>query len=186
MSGGPEGVIIEINWRATRVRTRAGDLVVVPNGVLAKSVVANHYWPSPAHAVGVGVTFGNDVNPTIATEILLEAGRALPLALETPAPSVCLLSAGPLGIAYELDFYVGDYVDGPAAVSDALREIWSAAARRDVTFATPRQEIVVNRTAEPIQSVYPPKDASRPTATEPGVRGGGPPAATIAASRSPA
>jgi small-conductance mechanosensitive channel len=147
IAGGAEGQILEINWRATRLKTRAGDLVVVPNGVLARSVVANHYSPSGTHLVSVSVTFGSEVDPNIATRTLLEAGRRLPLALDHPAPSACLLSAGPLGIAYELDFYVADYVDVPQAASDALREIWHAAARQGIALATPHQKISLERTA---------------------------------------
>ncbi len=37
-----EGQIIEIDWRATRVRTYANDLVVIPNSVIAKAIVTNH------------------------------------------------------------------------------------------------------------------------------------------------
>jgi small-conductance mechanosensitive channel len=42
MAGDVEGQVIEINWRATRLRTLANDIVVIPNSVVAKAVVTNH------------------------------------------------------------------------------------------------------------------------------------------------
>jgi small-conductance mechanosensitive channel len=164
VNGSAEGQILEINWRATRLKTRAGDLVVVPNSVLAKSVVTNHYWPSRTHLVAIGVTFGHEVDPDVAADILLQAGRGLPLSLADPAPSVFLLSCGALGIVYELDLYVADYVDGPQVTSAALRQIWHEAKKRGVTLAIPSQEILLDRAVEPSGSTSPGRARSRRSA----------------------
>ncbi len=45
VDGGNEGQVIEINWRATRVRDRNGDTMVIPNSQIAKSRVTNHSLP---------------------------------------------------------------------------------------------------------------------------------------------
>jgi small-conductance mechanosensitive channel len=135
ISGGPEGEIIEGNWRATRLRTRAGDLVVVPNGVLAKSVVTNRDWPSRVHAANAVATFGHDVDPDHATRVLLEAAQDQSLDLADPPPSVSMLSWGPLGISYSLDFYVTDYADAPGMTNKVLRAIWRAAKKNGLSFA---------------------------------------------------
>jgi hypothetical protein len=37
VDGGNEGQVIEINWRATRIRNRSGDTTVIPNSQIAKS-----------------------------------------------------------------------------------------------------------------------------------------------------
>jgi hypothetical protein len=42
MNDNVEGQIIEIDWRATRIRTFANDMVVIPNSVIAKAIVTNH------------------------------------------------------------------------------------------------------------------------------------------------
>lgn len=135
ISGGPEGEIIEGNWRATRLRTRAGDLVVVPNAVLAKSVVTNRYWPSRIHAASAVVTFGHELDPDHATEVLLEAAQDQSLDLADPPPSVSMLSWGPLGISYSLGFYVADYADAPGTTDKVLRAIWHTAKKRGLSFA---------------------------------------------------
>jgi small-conductance mechanosensitive channel len=38
---GVDGQVMEINWRATRLRTGANDMIVIPNSMVAKTVVTN-------------------------------------------------------------------------------------------------------------------------------------------------
>jgi small-conductance mechanosensitive channel len=143
IAGVGEGQILEINWRATRFRTRAGDVLVVANSVLAKAVATNHYRPSRSHVVSARVTFGFDVDPALASAVLLAAAEDLPMALRLPPPAVLLLTFTELGVAYELDFYIADYAEAPQALSDALRRIWSRAAEKGIAIATPRRAVAL-------------------------------------------
>ena len=48
-----EGRVIDVNWRATRIRNRDGDLIVIPNGQLANATITNYDQPSaPASREG--------------------------------------------------------------------------------------------------------------------------------------
>ena len=145
---GAEGQILEINWRATRLRTRAGDLIVIPNSVLSKSVVTNHYWSSTMSVTNVAVTFAHEIDPDICQDLLLAAARSVDLALNDPAPSVSLLSSGLLGITYQLSLHIADYLDASAVTSRALHAIWSETKKRGIVFATPHQEIFLEPTRE--------------------------------------
>jgi small-conductance mechanosensitive channel len=48
-SGDIVGEVIEINWRAVRLRTKDGDLVVIPNGQLGKGIIHNYSQPTRLH-----------------------------------------------------------------------------------------------------------------------------------------
>lgn len=147
ISGGPEGQIREINWRAARLKSRTGHLIAIPNSILAKSVVTNRSRPATEHLVSVDMTFSHVIDPDAVTEILVEAAHALPLALPDPAPSVYLLSSGDLGITYELDFYIKDFADVPFAISEALRQISRRCRQRGVSPAVPRRELYQGKPA---------------------------------------
>jgi len=58
-----EGIVSDIQWRVTTVRTAANSVVVVPNAKLAESVVTNLSRPTPDLVVRVpfAVGFGNDL-----------------------------------------------------------------------------------------------------------------------------
>ena len=44
--GGQDGIVSEITWRATKMRTKAGNFVVVPNSMLAKDTITNYCEPT--------------------------------------------------------------------------------------------------------------------------------------------
>ena len=40
--GGQDGMVSEVTWRATKMRTKAGNFLVVPNSVLARDTITNY------------------------------------------------------------------------------------------------------------------------------------------------
>jgi small-conductance mechanosensitive channel len=44
--GGQNGLVSEITWRATKIRTKAGNFVIVPNSVLARDTITNFSEPT--------------------------------------------------------------------------------------------------------------------------------------------
>src|SRR5271163_1853494 len=42
LEGGAEGEVVEMNWRSTRIRNSANDIVIVPNSAVAKLRIQNH------------------------------------------------------------------------------------------------------------------------------------------------
>ena len=42
LEGGIEGQVIQVNWRSTRLRNAANDVVVIPNSAIAKMRIQNH------------------------------------------------------------------------------------------------------------------------------------------------
>ena len=44
--GGENGLVSEITWRATKIRTKAGNFVIVPNSALARDTITNYCEPT--------------------------------------------------------------------------------------------------------------------------------------------
>lgn len=63
LEAGEEGIVSDIQWRVTTVRTNTNSVVVVPNAKLAESVVTNLSRPTPDIVVRVpfAVGFGSDL-----------------------------------------------------------------------------------------------------------------------------
>jgi small-conductance mechanosensitive channel len=136
IQGDPEGQIIEINWRATRLMTPVRDMVVIPNSNIAKAVVANHSRLNHHHLVTLLIPFPQTVSPNKIDEIVLASAAAVPAVLKDPAPALSMTGIANLGIMYEFDFYVSDYIDGFAAKNDILRRIWEKALHNGIEFPT--------------------------------------------------
>jgi small-conductance mechanosensitive channel len=82
LESGDEGYIDDIKWRATRIRTLPGNIVLIPNARLAQNIVTNYHLPDKYMAVLVqmGVHYSSDlerVEEVITDEarrVLAEAG----------------------------------------------------------------------------------------------------------------
>src|SRR6266487_2463789 len=44
--GGTDGVVCEVTWRATKLRTKQGNFVVVPNSTVSKETITNYSEPT--------------------------------------------------------------------------------------------------------------------------------------------
>jgi small-conductance mechanosensitive channel len=75
LEGGEEGFVTRVGWRSTWIRTRPGNLVVVPNSKLASSIILNTSLPAPdmAFLVQVGVHYDSDLERV--ERVTLEVGR---------------------------------------------------------------------------------------------------------------
>jgi small-conductance mechanosensitive channel len=59
-----EGYVVDIGWRATRIRELPGNIIMIPNGKLSQAIVTNYYAPDKELAVLVqaGVAYGSDLS----------------------------------------------------------------------------------------------------------------------------
>lgn len=86
LENGEEGYVTDVNWRNTTIRTRPdGNLVVVPNSLMASSILKNYSLPEKSLWVSliVGVSYDSDlehvekVTLEVAREVLVEAEGGL-------------------------------------------------------------------------------------------------------------
>jgi small-conductance mechanosensitive channel len=86
-----EGKVSQVTWRATKLLTRAGTYVIVPNNNISKESIINYSEPVlPVRLwVDVGVTYNKTPNEVKAA--LMEAIGQAPLALKSPAPDILLM-----------------------------------------------------------------------------------------------
>jgi len=75
LDSGQEGTVDDVAWRTTTLRTSVDNLVIVPNGKLAQSIVTNYKLPVGAVAVLIyfGVTYSSDLDQV--ESVTLDVGR---------------------------------------------------------------------------------------------------------------
>ncbi|MGW2208737.1 mechanosensitive ion channel family protein [Streptomyces sp. NPDC001781] len=86
LSSGEEGYVVDINWRQTTVRQLSNNLVVIPNGQLAKTNMTNFTRPEQELTVLVqaGVSYDSDlehvekVTMEVVDEVMTEITGAVP------------------------------------------------------------------------------------------------------------
>ncbi len=140
-TGDTEGVVVDLNWRTTRVRTRTGDLIIVPNSELAGAAVVNYSSPDRLHRVTVDLQVAYVSPPTLAVDMLLDAARGVRGVLSEPAPRVRLTNISDPVVDYAVDMWIDDYEIEPMVRSDFGRLVWYQSHRHDVPLPNPAQDL---------------------------------------------
>lgn len=137
--GNYEGLVSQITWRATRLRTKTGDFVVVPNSIVSKEAIINYSEPaSPTRLfVDVGASYASPPNQVRA--VIADAIADAPLALQSPPPEVVLLDFGDSAMIYRAKFWVADYAADDAARDQVRTGIYYAFRRSGIEIPYPIQ-----------------------------------------------
>lgn len=72
LEGGQEGVVEDITWRTTRIRTISNNLVVIPNSKLSQSIVMNYSMPEKPMVIPIAVSVSYSSDPDRVEKILME------------------------------------------------------------------------------------------------------------------
>lgn len=153
---GHEGEVVDINWRTTAIQTRAGHLVYVTNGAMAKAEIANYSRPRPAEAHDLFIGVAYDHAPGEVREVLLAALKATPGLLQEPPPNVFVHDYGDFAIQYRLRLWYDDPWALPRLKDGVLTRAWYHLRRsgmgipfpiRDVRLTTVAADAVGERAA---------------------------------------
>ncbi len=149
--GEREGQVYEITWRATKLRTKAGQFLIVPNSVIAKDPVLNFSEPTvPTRIeVEVGASYGSP--PNAVKRALLEAIANAPLVMRSPEPQVVIEAFGGSAIEYLAQFWIEDYAADRTALDQVRTNIWYTFRRHNIEIPWPIQ-IQYERDEEPVRT----------------------------------
>ena len=93
------GVIEDISFRVTRVRTFDNELLTVPNSLLTEGVIKNPVaYDTLRLSIGFGIGYEDDIRE--ATEIIVEEAKNHPEILDDPAPVVHMGTKDALADSY--------------------------------------------------------------------------------------
>jgi len=134
-----EGRVQEITWRATKLRTKDGEFLIVPNSVVSKDPVLNYSEPTVANSVSVEVGVSYLTPPNDAKAAILAAVVNAPLALDAPAPQVLVGDFGDSSVDYVAYFWVEDYELEREARDQVRSNIWYEFRRRNIEIPYPIQ-----------------------------------------------
>lgn len=131
------GQVIEINWRAIHLKTYLGELVVVPNAILAKESFSNYSRPTRMHNVVVTLGFSYDDAPNKVRAILLDLLDGTPGIMIDPPATVRVTGYGDFAVDYEVIFFVEDYRRMHDVRDAFMTKVWYAARREGISIPFP-------------------------------------------------
>ena len=104
-----EGRVTEVTWRATKLRTKSGNFVIVPNNIVAKEAITNYSEPLVPTRIEVEVGASYLSTPGDVKRAILEAIGNVPRVLKSPPPDALLHAFDASAITYRARFWIDDY-----------------------------------------------------------------------------
>lgn len=135
--GSHEGQVTEVTWRATKLRTKMGTLVVVPNSSVAKEAITNYSEPSVPTRIWVDVGAPYGVPPNEVREALQAAMRRVSRVLSSPPPDVLFHDFGESALVYRARFWIDQFEFDESAREEVRTAIFYEFHRRGIEIPWP-------------------------------------------------
>jgi small-conductance mechanosensitive channel/CRP-like cAMP-binding protein len=111
VANGITGMVTQITWSDTHLRTLDDRMVVIRNSRLVELQLINYNAPTRAFQARLKIVVGYEAPPERVAAILETAMRAVAAVPAEPKPYVVIEELTENGVAYALYYYVADYPD---------------------------------------------------------------------------
>lgn len=134
-----DGQVSEITWRATKIRTKSGNFVVVPNSTLSKDTITNYSEPTVDTRLEVEVGASYDAAPNFVKTTILNALRDDPMVRSTRPAEVLLVDFAASSVTYRVRAWTTDF-SNDEKMRDRMRSaIYYAFKRAGISIPYPIQ-----------------------------------------------
>ncbi|MEM6840037.1 MAG: mechanosensitive ion channel domain-containing protein [Cyanobacteria bacterium P01_C01_bin.120] len=135
-----EGEVLEVNWRAVRLKTPDYDVVIIPNGVLGQETIYNYTLLYPLHGDRITFTFSNEEPPNRVIPVLRAAALAVEGILPDPEPEVRPLKFGDYQAEYEVQYCIADFTNASTIQGKFITNVYYAAKRHQLKLPIPAEK----------------------------------------------
>jgi small-conductance mechanosensitive channel len=115
LSSGEEGYLVDIDWRASRLRQLSNNTVLVPNAKLSQSIITNYHLPDQELAVVIeaSVDYASDLDRVekIATDVARDVMQNVPGGVPGFEPFVRYHTFGDPGVGFSVILRAQEFVD---------------------------------------------------------------------------
>jgi len=147
---GVEGVVQEVQARATLIKTWDGFLVVIPNAsIYTEKVTVYNAYDARRTSVQFGIGLRDDL--TEARRLIVEAARSVDEVLEKPAPSAICVGFGPSSVTVSARWWTDSKRSDDVAVRDrVVPAIKDRLLENGIEIAYPTQHILFHDQTEEV------------------------------------
>ena len=149
LSSGEEGYLVDIDWRASRLRELSNNTVLIPNAKLSQSIVTNYHLPQQELAIVIeaSVDYGSDLDRVerITADVARDVMHTVPGAVSTFEPFIRFHTLGDPGIGFSVILRAREFVDQHLIKHEFLKRLHRRYAAEGITIpiraiAQPRSE----------------------------------------------
>ncbi len=142
------GRVEEVTWRATKLRTTNNDLIVIPNGQLAKEKVTNHSFPAIPHATRVNVPVSYHVPPNKVAHVVREVLATVDNVTMEPPPEIRVNAYHDFSIDYQIKFFYKDFGIIEPTLAAIRKALWYYFRRNEIEIPFPIRNVYLHERDE--------------------------------------
>ncbi|MCS6904149.1 MAG: mechanosensitive ion channel [Bacteroidia bacterium] len=137
------GRVTEVGFRTSKIITRDGVSIIVPNSRFISNSLVNwsHENPISRFYISVGVAYDSDVEKV--KQILLSCALAHESVEKEPAPQVFFEDYADFSLIFRLHFWTNDVFNVETTKSELRYAIWHALKANQITIPFPQREIKI-------------------------------------------
>nr|WSY49872.1 mechanosensitive ion channel family protein [Streptomyces sp. NBC_00886] len=162
LSSGEEGYVEDINWRQTTVRALSNNLVVIPNGQLAKTNMTNFMRPEQQLTilVQVGVGYDSDLDHVerVTMEVIAEVMTDITGAVPEHEPAIRFHTFGDSRIGFTVILGVGEFSDQFRIKHEFVKRLHKRYREEDIRIPAPTRTVALQQGAIAIPQQRIPED----------------------------
>lgn len=136
-----EGKVVDITWRTTRILTRMGCILSIPNSVASESPIHNYDYPDNTFWIKFTIHIHPSHHPDRVRKIIRDAVISTDVVLKTPEPFIIFTGLTEWAADYIVYFVVRDYTWRLLHEEAVWTRIWIHLNRAGIAPAIQRQEI---------------------------------------------
>jgi small-conductance mechanosensitive channel len=137
--------IQRIGLRTVRAKTYDGEDILIPNSLVAQSMVQNLTRDNREHRIEIEVQVAYDSDLKLVRTTLEQALESLEWRSQDHPPHVYLSEFGESSVNYNLIVWIEDANDSRGRKSDLHEVIWWALKDADITIAYPQMHVHIDR-----------------------------------------
>ncbi|MEU3829127.1 mechanosensitive ion channel family protein [Streptomyces sp. NPDC029080] len=149
LSSGEDGYVVDINWRQTTVRQLSNNLVVIPNGQLAKANMTNYTRPEQQLTVlvQVGVSYDSDLEHVerVTGEVVAETMADVAGAVPDHEPAVRFHTFGDSRIGFTVILGVGEFSDQYRIKHEFIKRLHRRYRAEGIRIPAPTRTVTVQQ-----------------------------------------
>lgn len=142
---GEEGYVVDIDWRATKIRMLPNNVVLIPNAKLSQAIVTNYCLPEKEMAVlvQVGVHYDSDLKKVekVTCEVAKETMQQVNGGVPHFQPFIRYHTFGDSSINFTVILRAGEFVDQYLVKHEFIKRLHERYAKEGITIPYPIRAI---------------------------------------------